>query len=144
MSRSKALISGLAGALALTAANKGLQKYTRKAPKVDVFGVRAIKKGLKAIGLSRPGKKKLFGLSLGSDLLFNSLYYSLTASGKRPLLRGSLLGLGAGAGTLSLPGILGFGKKQVGSSFKQRLLSVGIYLAGGLTAAGAYRLLSNR
>ncbi|GAL82975.1 hypothetical protein MYP_201 [Sporocytophaga myxococcoides] len=142
MSRSKALISGLAGALALTAANQGLQKYTTKSPKVDLFGMKVLKKGLQAVGLASPGKKKLFGLSLGSDLLFNSIYYSMTASGKTPLVSGSLLGLGAGAGTLSLPGLLGFGKEFVGSTFKQRLLSMGIYFAGGLTAAATYKLLN--
>lgn len=138
----KALISGMAGAVALTTLHQTLKKYLADAPRVDLIGSNAVRKISSLLHLKTPDKATAYRLSMAGDLIFNSFYYSLTATGKKPLISGSLLGAGAGTGVISLPGPLNLGKNLSSRNIRQALLSFGIYLAGGLTAGGVYKLLS--
>ncbi|MFN3403974.1 MAG: hypothetical protein ACK40G_07755 [Cytophagaceae bacterium] len=144
MNTYKALISGFTGAVTMTALHQFIKNVTPEAPKLDIFGMRLLSKVLNGLGLRKPGKKNLFQLSLVSDLLLNTIYYSFTAAGKKPLLKGSLLGIQAGTGVISIPEIFGIGKKQISASLKQKALTMGIYLTGGLAAAGTYKLLNSK
>lgn len=137
------IVSGVAGALALTGLHQVFKNISVSAPRVDILGMRTIVKILKRFGFSIPKAKKLYLTSLAGDILFNSIYYSLTSTGKRPLLSGSALGIGAGAGVVNLPGRLGLGKGFSASSGKQKLMSYAIYLTGGIVSAISYKLLKN-
>lgn len=138
----KGFISGLAGALTLTAIHQTLKNHTSDAPRVDLVGSKGIKKVFSFLNIKKPRERTIYKLSLVGDILFNSFYYSLTATGKRPLINGSLLGLGAGVGVVTLPGPLKLGKNLVSKNSKQVLLSFIVYLSGGLAAAGVYKLLN--
>ncbi len=135
------IASGVAGALALTGLHQLFKNVSVSAPRVDILGMRAAAKVLRKYGLGIPKAKNLYRLSLAGDILFNSIYYSLISTGKKPLLSGSALGIGAGAGVVNLPGKLGLGKGFSASSVKQKLMSYAIYMTGGLVAAFSYKVL---
>lgn len=137
----RGLISGVAGAVTLTAVHQTLKNYVKDAPRVDLIGTNGIKKVFSRLNMKRPSKKVMYNLSLAGDLLFNSFYYSLTAAGKKPLINGALLGLGAGTGVVTLPKSLNIGQHLAAKNVKQALLSFSVYLSGGLAAAAVYKLL---
>ena len=137
----KGLISGFTGAVTLTFVHQWLKNTVKDAPRVDLLGVEAIESFIEKLNLKKPSQKTLYNLSLAGDLIFNSIYYSSVAYGKNPLIKGIALGTGAGSGVINLPGTLNLNEKLISKNFKQALLSFGIYLIGGLTAAGTYKLL---
>jgi len=137
----EAIGSGLIGACALTLVHQTAKQLTRKAPRADVLGMRAIAKGLRAIGRKPPKKSKLHNLALVGDIAANTLYYSLVGLGgsKRALLLGPALGAAAGVGAVTLPGGLGLGQRPSARTPQTAAMTVGWYLAGGLAAAAAYK-----
>lgn len=137
----QALETGVAGACALTFIHESARRLLPNAPRLDTLGRRAIAKTMDRIHLDPPSGKKLQGLALTGDILFNSLYYGLVGIGnpKRAWLRGSLLGLGAGLGAVVLPKYLGLGKKPTNRRPATKVMSVLWYVAGGLAAAIAAR-----
>lgn len=147
MDRTKALRavgSGFAGAAAVTLLNESARRVIPRAPRLDALGMRAIARGLRAVGQEPPQGERLRGAALAGDLVSNTLYYSLAGAaggGRNAWLLGSLLGLGAGAGAAFLPPQLGLGH-QPGEISATRAMTVVWYLAGGLAAAGVFSLLS--
>lgn len=138
----KAIISGLAGALALTAAHEGVKVLFKKnAPKVDMLGQKSITKLFRKTGLGAPRKSVSYITSLAGDLLINTVYYSLATITKQPMVTGTLLGTNAASGTIALPSLLNFGKKFIARNTTQKVLAYIIYLSGGLAAAGTYKAL---
>ena len=137
----QALESGIAGACALTFIHESARRLFPDAPRLDTLGRRAIAKTMESIDLDPPSRDRLQGLALTGDIVFNSLYYGLVGLGneKRAWLRGSLLGLGAGLGSVFLPKYFGLGKKPTNRKPATRLMTVAWYLAGGLAAAAAAR-----
>jgi hypothetical protein len=127
--------AGLAGAGAVTLIHETMRRLDPDAPRMDVLGMRAISKILRSAGTEPPAEDKLFGLTLAGDILSNSLYYSLTGSGKNAWLRGTLLGLAAGVGGVVLPGPLGLGTAPSNRTTKTKVMTVTWYLLGGLAAA---------
>ena len=144
MNTLKALGSGLVGAISLTVLHQILKKTNSNAPRVDELGMQGIAKGVNAIGIDAPKEANLFKASLAGDLLFNSIYYSFTAAGKTPLLSASLLGLGAGIGAIALPGPLGLDERYTSRNASTQVLTMGIYLFGGLAAAASYHFLTKK
>jgi hypothetical protein len=137
---------GLAGAIALTLIHEGLRRINPKAPRMDLLGMNALSNLIKGAGKEPPAKDKLYGWTMAGDVLSNSLYYSLTGVGhkKGALLRGGLIGLAAGAGAVLLPRPLGLNEAYSNRSTQTKLLTVGLYIAGGLVSAGVLRLLHKR
>ena len=133
--------SGLAGALALTLVHEGMKRIYPKAPRMDLLGMTALSKILKSMGKSSPRKNKLFGWTMVGDVLSNSLYYSLAGVGKRKdaLFRGAMLGLVAGAGAVLLPKPLQLNEAHTNRTAQTKLLTIGLYLVGGLVAAAVLR-----
>lgn len=141
----KSLASGFAGAVTLTL----IHEITRKvlpshAPRMDVLGMRALARLLHKAGVEAPEPDRLHHMAMAGDLVSNTLYYSLVAIGspKRAIIRGFLFGLAAGIGGLVLPGPLGLGKAPSSRTTATESLTIHHYLAGGLAAAIAYRMLS--
>ena len=143
MSTVRALASGLAGACALTAIHQTARGLTPDAPRMDVLGMRAIDRSARAVGVEPPAGANLYAAAMGGDILFNSLYYSLVGMGgpDGAWLRGAALGLTAGVGAVLLPGPLGLGTGPSRRTPQTALMTVALYLAGGLAAAAACRAL---
>jgi hypothetical protein len=90
--------------------------------------------------------KKLFPTAMAGDLVANSLYYSMADSGDRnnTLIRGTLLGLGAGLGAVTLPKTLGLNEEATTRTMKTKVLTVAWYVIGGLVAAAAINALQGK
>lgn len=135
--------SGLLGAVALTVLHESARRLIPDAPRADILGMRAIKKGMDAVGEEPPGDEELHDWALGGDLLSNTLYYSLIglAKPKDALLTGAALGLAAGVGAVGLPGPMGLGTTPTQRNPATAAMTIGWYLVGGLVTAGAYQAL---
>ena len=139
----KALGSGFAGAVALTLVHETARRMRDDAPRLDVLGMRAIAKSLRAADVEPPSVE-LRDLALAGDIVSNSLYYSLIGLGKRrdAFLCGATLGLAAGLGAIALPVRLGLGHQPTEQAPSTQLMTVAWYVAGGLAAAATYRALT--
>jgi hypothetical protein len=140
----QALASGLAGACALTLLHESVRRVSPDAPRMDVLGMRAIAKSLRKADQQPPTGDRLFYASIAGDLVSNTLYYSFTGTGSGVWGRGAMLGLVAGIGAVALPGPLGLGEAPSNRTTRTQVMTVALYLAGGLAAAGASRLLAGK
>ncbi len=124
----QALASGLAGAVVLTLLHETARHLRpTDAPRMDVLGMRALRKLLGKAEAPQPDQQTLFNLTMASDLLSNGLYFSLVGQGKKAWWRGAALGL-AEAPSNRTP--------------ETKLMTVAWYTVGGLAAAAASRLWS--
>jgi predicted flap endonuclease-1-like 5' DNA nuclease len=142
----RSLLSGAAGAGTLTLLHELTRRLLPEAPRMDILGMRAIARLLRAVGLRPPEREELYNTAFAGDLLTNTLYYSLVgldAPGNR-WLRGTVLGLTAGLGAVMLPGPLNLGRTPSSRTRATSAMTVGLYLAGGLAAAVAEALAEGR
>jgi hypothetical protein len=142
----KSTIGGLAGAAALTLLNEGAKKLDKDAPKLDLLGMNAVARLMKGQDLMSLTANRLFPTAMAGDLITNSLYFSMADSGdkNKTLIRGTLLGLGAGIGAVALPKTLGMKEEPTARTMKTKILTVAWYVIGGLVAAAAINLLQSR
>ncbi len=142
MTTTSSLSSGVAGACALTLVHEVLQRSNPEAPRMDLLGMNALAKLLHKVDLPVPKRDKLYALTMAGDLVSNALYYSLAGIGAKNgvLLRGTILGLAAGIGAVVLPKHLGLNNAPSNRTSGTKIMTVGIYLFGGLIAAGLMRL----
>lgn len=141
-----ALGSGLAGAVALNLVHEGIRRKWPNAPRMDKLGMQALSAILKKTGTQSPSQGELFGLTLAGDLIANTLYYSLTDT-KRPAnawLKGPVLGAVAGLGATLLPKVLGLSDEPANKTKKTSAMTIGLYVLGGVVAAGALTLLQRK
>jgi len=139
----QALFSGFAGSIVLTLLHENARRIAPEiAPRMDILGMRALRKILDKADAPQPDRDTLFNVTMAGDILTNGLYYSFIGSGKRAWQRGALLGLAAGVGGVVLPGPLGLGEAPSNRTPQTKLMTVAWYLMGGLAAAGASRLWS--
>lgn len=139
----KSTIGGLAGACTLTLLNESVKKLDKDAPRMDLLGMNAVARLMKGNDILTQTAGKLFPIALAGDLVSNSLYYSMADSTdrKKTLIRGGLLGLGAGLGAVVLPKTLGLNEEASTRTVKTKVLTVAWYVIGGLVAAAAMNLL---
>lgn len=140
-------LGGLAGACALTVLNETVKKFDKDAPRLDLLGMNAVAKMMKGVGMrSLPGPAKLLPASMAGDLVANSLYYGMADAGdnKKTLIRGTLLGLGAGVGAVALAKPLGLDERPTAATTKTKALTVAWYVVGGLVAAAVINLITKR
>ncbi|HYH84146.1 MAG TPA: hypothetical protein VEX60_01620 [Pyrinomonadaceae bacterium] len=139
----KALGSGMLGACALTLIHETARRFIDDAPRMDVVGMRAIEKTMRAADFEPP--VPLHEAALVGEIVSNSLYYSLVGVGSRDdaIRNGALLGLAAGLGAVYLPEPLGLGRQPTEDSPQTQLMTVAWYLIGGLAAGAAYRALAS-
>lgn len=142
----QSLGSGLVGACVLTALHETVRQFSSDAPRADILGMRAIKKGMEKIDLEPPADDELHDWALGGDIVSNALYYSLIglAKPKDAVVAGLGLGLAAGVGAVALPGPMGLGEAPTTRTAATTLMTVGWYLVGGLVTAGVYEWLKRR
>jgi hypothetical protein len=136
--------SGVAGACALTLIHETVRRVVPDAPRMDVLGMRAIAKSMRAADAEPPAEDELHKLALAGDIVGNSLYYGLVGLGGREKawLCGALLGLSAGVGAVLLPEPLGLGDDASARTPATKAMTIAWYLAGGLAAAATYRCLT--
>ena len=141
-----ALGGGLAGACAVSLIHETVRRIVPEAPRMDLLGMNALSKGLRAADMKVPGDKKLFTWALAGDLLSNAAYYSLTGIGKEKnvWIRSTALGLAAGIGAVALPGPLGLEKKYSNKSVTTQLMTIGLYVAGALVTTAVIKLLEKK
>ena len=137
MKSTKTFGSSLAGALAVSAFHETIRRFTPKAPRMDLLGMQAITALLNKGGLKQPSKGKLFAYALAGDIVSNAIYYSLSSS-KKPKnvwVKGAVLGTAAGLGAIMLPKPLGLKEEYSNRTTQTKLITFGLYLAGGLITA---------
>lgn len=140
MTWGRALVSGLAGAAVLNVAHETARQFIPHAPRVEVIGMRAIARPMRALGKEPPPHDQLYWLTLAGDLVSNGVYYSAVGLGEPEgaTRRGLLLGLVAGLGGAFLPPYLGLGT-QPGEQFPQtHLMTTAWYTLGGVVAGAVY------
>jgi hypothetical protein len=135
-----ALLSGAAGAVALTAVHQVARLVTDDAPRMDVVGMRALARGAEVADTSAPRDNRLYNMTLAGDLIFNSAYYALATT----WMRGAALGLAAGIGALVLPQKMGLGNPPRSELLSNQIMTVSWYLLGGLTAACTAQYLARK
>jgi hypothetical protein len=137
----RALGGGTVGAIALTALHELTRRTVAHPPRMDVIGMRAVSKTVRALGRRPARGDRLFRQTLLGDLAANALYYSLAATGRRAPQRGLLLGAVAGLGAAALPPVLGLGRSPGSRWPSTPLMTIALYTAGGLAAGAAGRAL---
>lgn len=138
-----AIAGGVAGATVLTLLHETVRRVNKDAPRMDLLGMEAVSKSLQSVNIAVPEEDDLFKITMAGDMISNSLYYSLAAIGdeKKVILRGALLGLAAGFGAVYLPKPLGLNESTATRTSQTKLMTVGLYLAGGLAAAATSLLI---
>ena len=139
----RALASGVAGAVALTAVHETARRVIPHAPRMDVIGRRGIAKSMVALGAAPPHGQRLQAAALAGDVVSNAMYYSLVGLGsdtpRAIWRRGLFLGVLAGLGAAFLPPVLGLGRQPGKRGPFTHLLTIAWYTIGGLTAAASMR-----
>ena len=137
------LVSGLAGATALTLVHQIARYTVPNAPRMDIVGRRALARSIKGLGGEPPAGDKLQASALIGDIVLNSLYYSLVGLGgaRHPMARGTALGSAAGLGAIVLPPLMRLGRRARGHTPEAKAMTVGWYLLGGLAAAGVFQAI---
>jgi len=136
-------VGGLAGAIALNIIHQTVKAVDHYAPRVDLVGEEALTKGMEAIGLTPPTGNALFIATLTGDVISNALYYSAIGFGKKKNLvfHGTVIGLAAGVGALTLTEPLGLSDAPVTRTDKTKLLTVAWYTIGGIVAGSVMKAL---
>lgn len=130
------IVGSIAGAAALNILHQTVAQFDHEAPRVDLVGEEGLSKALEKIGVQPPGGNALFTAALAADLISNAVYYSLIGLAKKKQLipAGTVLGLAAGIGALTLTKRLGLSDAPVTRTEKTKLLTVAWYTFGGLVA----------
>ena len=140
-----ALASGMAGAVTVTVVHEIVKRIDPKAPRMDLLGMNAISKMMYKAGETPPNRRQLFFITMTGDLIANGLYYSLAGVGhKKPWLKGSLLGTAAGVGGVLLPKPLGLNPAHSARTTPTKLMTIGLYLVGGLVTSAIVKSLQKR
>ncbi|WP_207516070.1 hypothetical protein [Longitalea luteola] len=145
MKLSSALAGGLAGTLTAASLHEAFRRISPDAPRMDLLDKDLLRKGLKSLGKKIPEENELQRWAIGGELVCDTAYYSLAAAGgkKRAWLYGALLGLAAGVSAVVLPRPLGLSEEPSNKTLGTKLMTIGLYLAGGLASAAIATLAEN-
>jgi len=141
------VVSGVAGAVTLTAVHQAAKMMSDTAPQMDVLGMRAIARATGTSGMADESadvdserNRGLYKYALAGDMLANSAYYSMATT----WTRGAALGLAAGIGALVLPRHLGLGDPPNSDLLSNKIMTIAWYTLGGLAAAWTAQCLASR
>ncbi|MDB4943339.1 MAG: hypothetical protein JWP97_2873 [Labilithrix sp.] len=141
----RGLVTGAAGAAAVTLAHEILRQLVPGAPRMDRLGMAGLSRVLDAVGVGfvkRPRGERLRGYTLVGDLLGNGLFYAALAKpSSHPLLRGLGTGAMMGLGAVVLTPALGLPRRHRGRSLQTQMMTVALYAFGGLVAAAVAPML---
>lgn len=143
--KASSIISGLAGSIALTLLHEVVKKNVTAAPRMDKLGQQGLSRVLSASGSEIPSEDALQKITLGGDIVGNAMYYSMVAiKPEYSLYTGVLLGLTAGLGAIGLPGKMGLNEQYSNATTKTQVLTVLLYLTGGLVAGTLHTILERK
>jgi hypothetical protein len=139
----RALLNGFIGAAALTAAHTVVKRLVPDAPRLDRLGVAGTKKLCQAVGLDLPSAHNL---AVVGDLVANTVFFSQvgTRGGLGAWIKGVLLGCSMAGGAVKGAQSLEVEGETHLDANRNQILTVGLYLLGGLAAAGAAQILPGR
>ena len=145
MKVSAAVAGGLAGTLTVASLHEALRRVTPNAPRMDLLDMELIRKGLKSIHKEIPAEAELQRWAVSGELFCDTAYYSLAGMGGKKGVwgRGALLGLVAGVTAVVLPKPFGLPEEPSSKTFGTQLMTIGLYLMGGLVAAAVTQLVAN-
>ena len=145
MKISAAIAGGLAGTLTVATIHEGLRRITPDAPRMDILDIELLRKGLEIVNKEVPEEVELRRWAIGGELFCDTAYYSLVAIGdeKGIWFRGALLGMIAGVTAVILPRPLGLPEEPSNKTFGTQVMTVGLYLMGGLVAAAVAQMVDN-
>lgn len=140
------IAGGLAGACALTLFHQILKNVSPEAPRMDLMGKQAVRKGLDKVSAPLPDDKSLMQIALVGDIISNTIYYSLGVAGKKKYImpKGALAGIAAGMGAVFLPKSLGLDPAYSSRTLTTKALTTGLYLLGGLVASTVAKKLEGK
>jgi hypothetical protein len=141
-----AFAGGLAGACLLTITHQIIKTVDENdAPRMDLLGMEVLSNLLHAVDTKVPPKDRLYKITMGGDIISNSLYYSLAGIGgkKRIIEKGAVLGLIAGIGAVVVPKQFKLHQEHSSRNNLTKVLSIAYYLLGGVTAGVVIKALSN-
>lgn len=145
MKQQSSIISGLAGSLALTLLHEVLKRTVTAPPRMDKLGRQGLSKVLSAAGAEISSKQNLQTITLSGDIIGNAAYYSMVGiKPKYSLLTGAALGLTAGIGAVALPEKIGLNEQYSNATNKTKVLTVLLYLTGGLVAGAVHTMLERK
>lgn len=152
MKLASAIEGGLAGASTLTLLQEALHRMDRKSPRPFLHRSGIIKDFKKA-GKKGKGSSKLY-IRLVGELLANAAAFGLTSLGKKKnaVLRGGLLGAGAGLGAAFIDNVddkqrlngRQMTKEERYQEIKDKVITMALYTAGGLLAGYAIKKLNGK
>jgi hypothetical protein len=145
MKVSSALAGGLAGTITVASLHEALRRITPNAPRMDQLDIDLLRKGLQSINKKVPEENELQRWAVGGELLCDTAYFSMAAAGgrKKAWLYGALLGLAAGISAVILPKSLGLPEESSNKTLGTKIMTVGLYLIGGLAAAAVAKMVDN-
>jgi hypothetical protein len=145
MKVSSALAGGLAGTITVASLHEAMRRITPNAPRMDKLDIDLLRKGLQSMNKKVPEENELQRWAVGGELLCDTAYFSMAAAGgkKRVWLYGALLGLAAGISAVVLPKSLGLPDESSNKTLGTKIMTVGLYLIGGLAAAAVAKLVDN-
>jgi hypothetical protein len=145
MKSSSVLAGGLAGTLTVASIHEALRRVSPDAPRMDILDMDLIRKGLISLNKKVPRENELQRWAVGGELLCDTAYYGLAGMGgkKGAWFRGALLGLVAGVTAVVLPKPLGLPTEPSNKTLGTQLMTIGLYLMGGLVAAATAQLVDN-
>ncbi|HEY0055697.1 MAG TPA: hypothetical protein VGB63_10095 [Pedobacter sp.] len=137
---------GLAGACALTLLHEIVKRMDSDAPRMDLMGMQAVKKGIRKADQPMPDDNNVYQIAMVGDLITNTIYYGLGVAGKRKYIwpKGALMGLTAGLGAVFLPKSLGLNPAYSSRTLKTKAFTTGLYLIGGLVASAVAKKIENK
>jgi len=138
-----ALAGGLAGTLTVASLHEALRRVTPDAPRMDLLDIELLRKGIKSMHKAVPGEQELQRWAVGGELFSDTAYYGLAGVGgkKGVWFRGAVLGLVAGITAVVLPKPLGLPEEPSNKTLGTQLMTIGLYLMGGLVAAAVTQLV---
>ena len=143
MKATAALAGGLAGTLTVASLHEALKRVRPDAPRMDLLDMELVRKGLTLLNREVPGKDELQRWAVGGELFCDTAYYGLAGVGgkKGVWFRGAMLGLVAGVTAVVLPKPLGLPGEHSNKTPGTKFMTIGLYLIGGLVAAGVAQLV---
>ena len=145
MNLSAAIAGGLAGTLTVASLHEALRRITTDAPRMDLLDRELLRKGFTLVHKNGPPADELQRWAVGGELVCDTAYYSLAGIGgsKSTWFRGAVLGLIAGVTAVLLPKPFGLPPEHSSKTAATRVMTIGLYLAGGLVAAAVAKLVDN-
>jgi len=143
MKVSSALAGGLAGTITVASLHEAMRRISPAAPRMDLLDMDLLRLGLTKMNKKLPEDNTLQRWAVGGELFCDTAYFSMVAAGgkKRAWLYGALLGLAAGVAAVVLPKSMGLPAESSNKTVGTRIMTIGMYLMGGLASAAIAQLV---